>query len=87
MTSALDNYMDFCVNNALLFIKTDPEMVDYVKTFNEPNGFAWTQHPILEKISSATDKDGHSGASFAICLRICQQKLISEANSNIQPPQ
>tara|TARA_B100001094_G_C18156855_1_gene786954 strand:+ start:493 stop:780 length:288 start_codon:yes stop_codon:yes gene_type:complete len=87
MSSSLDNYMDICVKNALDFIKTHQEMVSYVKNFNEPNGFVWTRNPIIEKITVATEKDGHSGASFSICLRICQQKLISEANANIMPKQ
>ena len=80
MTTDLDTYMESCVNNALTFIKTDQEMVNYVKNFNGSKGFAFTQHPIIEKISNATIADGHSGASFSICLRICQKKLISDAN-------
>lgn len=81
----MDSYMETCVNNALNFIKTDQEMVNYVKNFNGPKGFAFTQHPIIEKISNATNSDGHSGASFSICLRICQKKLIEDANT--PPPQ
>jgi hypothetical protein len=77
-TQDLDSYMEVCVNNALDFIKTDQEMVDYVKNFNAPKGFAFTQHPIIAKIDNATIKDGHSGASFSICLRICQRKLIAD---------
>jgi len=80
-TNDIDHYMESCVNNALNFIKTDQEMVDYVKDFNGPKGFAFTQHPIIEKISNATDSDGHSGASFSICLRICQKKLIADGNT------
>lgn len=76
----LDSYMETCVNNALNFIKTDQEMVNYVKNFNGPKGFSFTSHPIIDKISDATDSDGHSGASFSICLRICQKELISAAN-------
>ena len=74
----IDTYMEVCVKNALNFIKTEQKMIDYVKNFNEPNGFAFTSHSIIEKISDATDSDGHSGASFSICLRICQKKLIAE---------
>ena len=82
----VDIYMEKCVNNALNFIKTDQEMVNYVKNFNGPNGFAFTQHPIIKKIDNATVHHGHSGASFSCCLRICQKKLIADA-ANTLPPQ
>jgi hypothetical protein len=79
--SELDSYIEKCVNNALSFIKTDQEMIDYVKNFNGSKGFAFTKNPIIEKITKATNSDGHSGASFNICLRICQKILIEDANT------
>uniref|UniRef100_A0AB39JDY4 Uncharacterized protein n=1 Tax=Florenciella sp. virus SA2 TaxID=3240092 RepID=A0AB39JDY4_9VIRU len=76
--TSYNKYMDNCVQNAINFIKTDQEMIDYVKNFDGPDGFSFTQHPIIDRISDAVANDGHSGSSFAICLRICQEKLIAE---------
>ena len=70
--------MEQCVSNALAFIKKDSKMVDYIKNFNDPRGFASTQHPMIDLIDNAVIADGHSGASFAICLRMCQRNLKND---------
>ena len=68
-----------CVQNMLNFIKTDNELVHFVKNFNDnETGFMFCRNPIINAISDAVDSDGHSGASFACCLRNCQNILQTE---------
>ena len=38
----------------------------------------WTNHPNINKISELVYSDGHSGASFAICLRKSKKILMNE---------
>lgn len=72
------------VNLMITSIKSDNNMLDFFKSFvpDENYGYAWSQNPqykhyvrILERLTSET---GHSGASFAICLRESVQRILSE---------
>lgn len=78
-----------CVQNMLNFIKTDNDLVYFVKHFNNnETGFMFCSDPRIIAISNAVDADGHSGASFACCLRNCQYILNTEEpclqnNSNV----
>ena len=65
----------FPVQNMLAFIKTKPELVKFVRDFDEPNGFLFSRSPYVNEIDYGVDQDGHSGASLAYCLRACQHIL------------
>jgi hypothetical protein len=41
---------------------------DWIKTFNEES-FMFSQHPMINEISKHMKYDGHSGASFGMCMR------------------
>ncbi len=70
------NHWQRCVENAMAFLEARPELADFVKKFsNDDTGFVWSADPRISAIAEGLDKDGHSGASFACCLRACQQKL------------
>ena len=68
------------VNNMVLKIKNDADLYNWFINF-EPDsneGYMWTSHPNIKKISELVSSDGHSGASFAICLRETKKILINE---------
>ena len=55
---------------------------------DEDTGYAWSQNQDFKRISdfleNETYTDGHSGASFAICLRTSIQEIKNEMNNNIE---
>jgi hypothetical protein len=67
--------MEDKVQNAYNFL-TSPEnkhLKEFVKTFNEPNGFAFSVSEHYKEIMDRIDEDGHSAASLAMCMRACQK--------------
>ena len=50
-------------------------LVNYVKYFDDDTGFMWTSDSRTYDIGNDVLMDGHSGASFACCLRDCQYFL------------
>ena len=52
---------------------------------DEDTGYAWSQNQDFKRISdfleNETNSDGHSGASFAICLRTSIQEIKNEMTS------
>jgi hypothetical protein len=65
------------INRALNVINSKPEWIEYIKTFNDPNGFMFNETPLLDDIKDAVDEENpiHSGASLAMCLQKCRQIL------------
>ena len=62
------------VKEMISVINSDNNMRDYFMDFipNESTGYAWTQDIQYKKYSAILDlktKTGHSGASFAYCVR------------------
>ena len=55
---------------------------EFVKTFNEPNGFAFSTSPEYTEIIDNINDDTHSGASLASCMRTCQKIFNLEAQHN-----
>ena len=57
---------------------------------DENTGYAWSQNQEFKKISdfieNETYTDGHSGASFAICLRTSIQEIKNEINNQTDQP-
>ena len=70
-----NQYLEQCISNMLKVIQSDNNLIEYVTHFNGKDGFMWDTDLRKYQISDAVDKDGHSGASFALCLRECQRRL------------
>jgi hypothetical protein len=68
------------INRALNVINSNPEWIEYVTHFMGPNGFMFSESPLLEDIKNAIDEENpiHSGASLALCLQKC--KLLLSKN-------
>jgi hypothetical protein len=67
--------MEDKVQNAYDFLN-QPEnkhLKEFVKNFNQLNGFAFCISPEYTEIINALDEDGHSGSSLATCMRACQK--------------
>lgn len=71
--SHLEKSADIMMN----VIKKKPEWIDYVKNFNQMGGFLFCKCKTLDELEDAILKadDSHTGASFALTLRICQSRL------------
>jgi hypothetical protein len=63
--------------NMMKIIKSDPDLYTWFVNYNpaESSGFMYDTHPNVIRISTLVESDGHSGASFAVCMRMCKQKL------------
>jgi hypothetical protein len=62
------------VNRALTVVKSNPEWINYIKSFNDPSGFVFCDSSLLEDIKDAVEEENpiHSGASLAMCLQKCK---------------
>ena len=80
----MDAYFDMCKNNMMLVVK-EKDLCDWLKTFvpDKDKGFMFTDHPNIDIISQAVANDGHSGASFALCVRAVKKELLE---TNWVPP-
>jgi len=73
------------VSQMISAINTDNNMRDYFIRFEpDPNtGYAWYQDPQYKYYTSVldtlTNSTGHSGASFACCLREAINRIRSES--------
>ena len=69
-------HWDRCIANMMSHINNNTELLEYViHGPPEETGFMWDNSPLIAELANLTDSDGHSGASFACCLRACQSKL------------
>jgi len=72
----MDEHFNKCVDNMYNAV-CDKNLDVWLKDF-EPaadRGFAFTQHKNIDIISIAVHMDGHSGCSFATCMRLVQSRL------------
>jgi|TARA_Y100000389_G_scaffold92717_1_gene89482 hypothetical protein len=73
--------MEYSVNNMLDAINSDPQMKSFFLNYNPPDnkGYIFNSDPEYikynEKLLKMVDSDGHSGASYAMCLRSAIEKL------------
>jgi hypothetical protein len=69
--------MEEIVNRALTVIQSNPDWIDYVKNFNDSNGFMFCESKLLKAIGDAIDDENpcHSGTSIAMCLKECKMLL------------
>jgi hypothetical protein len=56
---------------------------EFVKTFNQPHGFAFCVSPEYLQIIILLDDDGHSGSSLAMCMRACQRLFNLESQNSV----
>jgi hypothetical protein len=71
------------VDNMMRFLRTRPELIDFLVNFNEDSGFMWSGDPRTIEIGNAVMNDGHSGASMAMCMRECQYLLKKEKENEM----
>jgi hypothetical protein len=67
---------------------TECNLWDWLKTFEpkKDEGFIFTNHPNIDKISSKMKYEGHSGFSFAWCMRKMQYLAKNGCHVIITPP-
>lgn len=81
----MDDYTKTLVSNALNFIRTRQDLIDFVIDENnslKDTGFMGAKDSRINEIGNALINDGHSGSSLACTLRICQEILRKEKNEN-----
>lgn len=67
--------MEACIESLMTVIAKDERFKDYVVNFDGHDGFAWDSDPRKAEIYEHVASDGHSGASYALCLRECQRRM------------
>ena len=89
MSNANHEMMDKCVDEAIGFLRTRPDLAEFVRDFSDhEHGFAWSSKPQMKELTAGIEEVSpgvHSGASFACCLRLCQARLQAEANTTGPP--
>ena len=73
--------MEQSVNNMIRVIRSDIDLYTWFINYNpqDSTGFMFDSHPNVIRISQLVDSDGHSGASFAICMRMAKKRLNKSA--------
>ena len=63
-----------CVLDVYNNINKNPEWVDFIRDFNDDNGFLFSKDEIITDIYNVVtaETDIHSGSSFALSLKACQ---------------
>ena len=58
----------------------EKELTEFVRDFKDESGFMWSSDKRVHEIGNdpRVDRCGHSGSSFAICMRICQNQLRTD---------
>ena len=77
--------MDKYVSNLYDFLNQleNKHLKEFVKSFNEPNGFIYSTSNQYCEIMNGIYEDGHSAASIALCARECQRLFNLEENINV----
>ena len=73
----MEEYFNKCVENMKKVVVDNEDLKEWLVTFepDETKGFIGTQHKNIDIISQKVARDGHSGASFAMCIRRVKQEL------------
>ena len=80
-----DEYEKRLILNALSVILENDEYIKFVIDEDDSLktvGFMFSESPLIYEIGNRLLNDGHSGASFAITLRNCQDILRKKYNIN-----
>jgi len=68
------------IDTMMKFLKTDIALVNFVKNFNEMNGFLWCDDKRMNQIYDGMNMDDFSSpVDFALHLRKCQALLQKES--------
>jgi hypothetical protein len=80
--------MEDIVARALNVVKSNPEWINCIKNFNEPNGFMLSATPLVQEIKNAIDEENslHSGSSIALCLQQCREILNQQPEMQPEMP-
>ena len=75
--TTIDYHFEKCIDNMTLVVKEN-DLGDWLKNFepDKDKGFMFSCHPNIDIISCGVANDGHSGASFAICIRAVKKDLF-----------
>ena len=73
----MEQMYEKCTNNMVekIMNHNDKSLMRWVIDYEPTNGYMFNNNSQLRIISNLVDEDGHSGASFAICLRRAREKL------------
>lgn len=71
------------VKEAVTSLIPEKNIVEYVRNFSDNNGFMFSSGPENSRIQELWYHQGHSGASAACCLRICQFIFIKMFDEKI----
>ena len=72
----METMVEKSVEHMMNVLQDRPDLKHFVKHFDNKNtGFMFCDDPIMNELIRLTDDGNHSGASFAHCLRRCQQIL------------
>ena len=75
LENSTKNMVDKIINH------NDKSLMQWVIDYEPTNGYMFNNNTQLRIISDLVEEDGHSGASFAICLRNAREKIISLNNN------
>ena len=82
----MNEHFEKQTQHALDVIK-ELQLEDFVKNFDEDNGFMWSCDSRVDLIGKQLECDGHSGASFSLTLRECQRRLNEELEPEPEIPE
>ena len=68
------------VESAMKFLNDNTTLRDFVRDFDDPTGFAWSDDYRITEIANGLMNDQHSGLSFACTMRKCQSILREQDN-------
>ena len=72
-----ERMMEAAVNSMMNVIRSDIDLYTWFVNYtpSDSTGYMFDRHPNVARISTLVNSDGHSGASFGTCMRICKQRL------------
>ena len=77
---ANDGAMDFIAMDAQTsmygVVLSNPDILQFFRTFTAAEGFQWTRHPMLTKLRDLVESDGHTLTSFSHCCEAVQKRLL-----------
>ena len=72
-------YIDKCIDNMVKCIKENPDIEEFIRKAPPKTGYVFMRDPRIIRLQVLTDSDGHSGASFAVCVRVARQQILSSS--------
>jgi len=74
------SHLEHSISNMITKLEYDPTLRDWFIGFTptKEDGYMFSKHPNMDKISNLVVSDNHSGASFAYTCREVKQRLIQK---------